>query len=412
MSRKARVLTAKAVERTTTPGRYRDAGLRGLYLQINPNGAKSWLLRYERSGRERWHGLGPADIVGLKDARERARQARLLLLDGVDPIEHRKAQRAARALEAAKAMTFQQCAEAYIAANEGAWSNAKHAAQWTTTLTTYVYPKIGNLPVADIDTGLVLKCVEPHWPTKTETMSRVRGRIESVLDWAGVRGYRKGDNPSRWRGHLEHVLPAKGDIAKVRHHSALPYGELPAFMVELRTREGTAARALEFTILTAARTGEVIGAQWSEFDVDAALWTVPADRTKGGREHRVPLSERAVELLRALPIEAGNGHVFMGSRQAGLGSLAMTQLLKRMGHGDITVHGFRSTFRDWAAEQTAFPNHVVEMALAHVIGDKVEAAYRRGDLLTKRRQLAEAWSKFCSSPPATGATVVPIRSAQ
>jgi integrase len=403
------MLTSKKVDRTKTPGRLHDG--HGLYLQIKGAENKSWLLRYERDGRERWLGLGPLHTFSLKEARERARAARQLLHDGIDPIEDRKAKRAERALAAAKSMSFRDCAEAYIAANESAWKNAKHAAQWTATLKTYVYPHIGGLAVADIDTGLVLKCVEPIWHDKTETASRVRGRIESVLDWATVRKYRTGDNPARWQGHLEHALPSKSRLAKVNHHAALPYAELPDFMRRLRERDGVAAKALEFTVLTAARTNEVIGAHRPEIDLQAGTWTIPPGRMKGGREHTVPLSKRAVELLRELPTEKGNGHVFIGPTQgAGLSNMAMTAVLRRMGHGDITVPGMRSTFRDWAAECTNYPNHVVEMALAHAIGDKVEAAYRRGDLFKKRQQLAEAWAKFCTSPPVRAAgTVTPIR---
>jgi integrase len=393
------VLTAKKVERAK-PGRYRDA--HGLYLQVRNADNKSWLLRYERAGRERWLGLGPLHTFSLKEARERARAARQLLQDGIDPIEDRKAKAAERALAAAKSMTFRECAEAYIAANEGAWKNAKHAAQWTATLKAYVYPRIGNLPIADIDTGLVLRCIDPIWRDKTETASRVRGRIESILGWATVRNYRTGDNPARWRGHLEHALPDKGELAKVNHHPALPYTEIPAFMALLRQRGGVAARALEFTILVCARTGETIGARHSEIDPDARIWVIPASRMKGGREHKVPLSERAVELLKALPTEENNSFVFLGPRAgSGLSNMSMTAVLRRMGRSDITVHGMRSCFKDWCSETTNFPSHVAEMALAHAVGGQVEAAYRRGDLLKKRRQLAEAWARYCTSPPVT-----------
>jgi integrase len=393
------MLTAKRVERAK-PGRHHDG--HGLYLQVRNADNKSWLLRYERAGRERWVGLGPLHTFSLKEARERARAARQLLQDGIDPIEDRKVKAAERALAAAKLMTFRECAEAYIAANEGAWKNAKHAAQWTATLQAYVYPRIGNLPVADVDTGLVLRCIDPIWRDKTETASRVRGRIESVLGWATVRNYRTGDNPARWRGHLEHALPDKAELAKVNHHPAMPCTEIPAFMAELRQRGGVAARALEFAILACARTGEAIGARHSEIDFDAATWTVPASRMKGGREHKVPLSAAAVELLRGLHHEGDgeDGYIFIGARAGmGLSNTSLTTVLKRMQHGDITVHGFRSSFRDWASEHTNFPGEVAEMALAHAVSDKVEAAYRRGDLLKKRRQLAEAWARYCTSPP-------------
>jgi integrase len=260
--------------------------------------------------------------------------------------------------------------------------------------------------VAAIDTGLVLKCIEPIWQQKTETASRVRGRIESVLDWATVRGYRTGDNPARWKGHLAEVLPARSQIQKPNHHAALPFAEVPEFVAALTKREGVAARALEFTILTAARTGEVIGARWEEIDTAAKLWTVPAGRIKGGREHRVPLSDRVLDVLRALPTERGNDFVFIGP------NMALAAVLKRMARDDITVHGFRSTFRDWAAERTNYPNHVVEMALAHVVGNKVEAAYRRGDLFDKRRRLMGEWARYCTTPLAKGNNVVAIREAQ
>jgi integrase len=401
------MLTAKRVEREKRPGRYRDGAVRGLYLQVGPTGGKSWGLRFERDGRERWYGLGPLSVVDLKMARERARAARLLLLDGVDPIDHRKAEKARRAAATARLLTFREATQQYFDQHERRWKNAKHRTQFTNTLREYAFPVLGDMAVADIGTPEVLRAIEPHWHTKTETMSRVRGRIESVLDWCAVRGYRTGDNPARWTGHLSEVLPARGDIKKTVHHPAMPYAELPAFMAELRKREGMAARALEFVILTAARTGEVIGARWSEVDLDGRIWTVPARRMKGGKEHRVPLSDRAVELLRGLPTEDGNDFVFAGSRAGtGLSNTTLTQVLKRMNHDGITVHGMRSTFRDWASETTNFPNQVVEMALAHAVGDKVEAAYRRGDLLRKRQQLAEAWSRYCTSP---AGAVLPMR---
>jgi integrase len=399
------MLTVKKIERLKEPGRYLDE--RGLYLQVMSATNRSWLLRYEINGRKRWMGLGPCADFTLEEARSRARQARQLLADGIDPLEARQAEHAKRALAAAQVITFQDAAQQYFDQHERKWRNAKHRAQFLATLRDYAFPKIGKLSVADIDTGLVLKCIEPHWQTKTETANRVRGRIESVLDWATVRGYRTGDNPARWKGHLAEVLPARGKIAPHQHHRALPFADMPEFMTELGQREGFGARALELTILTAARTGEVTNARWSEIDLKEKIWTVPAGRMKGHREHRVPLSDRAVAVLNALPREAD--FVFPGGRQgAPISNMAMAELLKRMERRDITVHGFRSAFRDWAAERTNYPNHVIEMALAHIIGDKVEAAYRRGDLFEKRRKLMEAWAVYCSAPQRT-ATVTPIR---
>jgi integrase len=349
--------------------------------------------------------------VSLKEARERARKARQQLLDGVDPIEARRSERAKALFEASKVVTFEEAATTYFDAHQAKWRNAKHRNQFVSTLKEYVFPKLGKLAVADIDIGSVLSVLEPIWPTKTETASRVRSRIEAVLDWATVRKLRTGDNPARWKGNLQHVLPARSRLAKPQHHAALPYAEISAFMAALRKRNGVAARALEFTILTAARTGEVLGAQWDEIDLTTRTWTVPGGRMKAGREHRVPLSDEAVEILKTLPREKGNPFVFVGPRAGGLSNMAMATVLRRMDRADTTVHGFRSTFRDWAAESTAYPNHVVEMALAHTVGNKVEAAYRRGDLLAKRQRLAADWAKYCSRGGAAQQerAVVPIR---
>jgi integrase len=382
----------------------------GLYLRIGPTGAKSWVLRYMAGRKSHDMGLGSLGLVGLREAREHAlRQRRLLRLDGLDPIEKRRAERQAAMIEAASAMTFRRCAEAYIAAHKVGWKNPKHAAQWPSTLQTYVYPIFGNLPVQAVDVGLVTKAIEPIWATKPETASRVRGRIERVLDWATVRGYRQGENPARWRGHLEKLLPARRKMAAVEHHAALPYAELPAFMADLRQREGVAARALEFAVLTAARTGEVLGGRWSEIDLEGRLWTVPAGRMKKAwREHRVPLSEPALTILTGL--DRMGDLVFPGQRRGRpLSDMALLMLLRRMGRGDLTAHGFRSTFSDWCAEETSFPSEVREMALAHTVGDKVEAAYRRGDLFEKRRQLAEAWARYCFPVASDIRKVVTIR---
>jgi integrase len=395
-----------------TVGRYSDGA--GLYLQIPEVGKKqprgkpaSWLFRYERHKKERWLGLGPLHTVNLDEARERARRARQQLLDGIDPLDARQAERAARALDAAKALTFEEASRQYFDGHERKWKNAKHREQFLSTLATYAFPKIGRLPVGAIDTGLVLKCIEPIWQDKTVTANRLRGRIENVLDWAAVRGFRSGDNPARWKGHLSEVLPAKTAIAKPQHHAALPFAELPDFLTALRMRKGIAPHALEFLILTAARTGEVLGAKRDEIDLNGKVWTIPAGRIKGGREHRVPLSDRAIEILRSLPREDDNPFVFIGSKKGtGLNTMAMARC---RGRNNVTVHGFRSTFRDWAAERTNYPNHVVEMALAHVIGNQVERAYRRGDLYDKRRKLMEAWAKYCSTKPAQASgNVVPM----
>ncbi len=419
MARKAAGLTAQQVKARKAPGMVADGG--GLYLQVSPGGAKSWVFRYQIAGKRRDMGLGSVDDVSLAEARDRARDARKQVKDSIDPIDHRRNERAATALENAKAMTFKACAEAYIAAHRAGWRNDKHAAQWPSTLQTYVYPVMGALPVQAIDVALVMKALEqnaatrgcegagggksatPLWTAKPETASRVRGRIESVLDWATARGYRTGENPARWRGHLENLLPKKSKVRRVEHHAALPYGELATFMTELRQQDGLAARALEFAILTAARTGEVIGATWAEIDLEARLWTVPAERMKAGREHRVPLSEPALAILRAMAGVRAGEHVFPGNRAGRpLSNMAMLMLLRRMGRGDLTAHGFRSAFSDWCAEQTNTPSEVREMALAHAVGDKVEAAYRRGDLFEKRREVMAAWGRYAGG----GASVV------
>jgi integrase len=346
-------------------------------------------------------GLGPLRLVSLAEAREEAQLWRKLRYKGADPIAARRAEKAEKRLEAARAISFRQCAERYIAAHRAGWKNAKHAAQWPATLATYAYPVFGDFAVQSVDVALVMQALEPIWQQKPETASRVRQRIEAVLDWAKSCGFRQGENPARWRGHLENLLPAPGKIRQVEHHAALPYGEIGAFMAALREQQGIAARALELTILTAARTGEVISASWEEFDLAAGMWTVPAGRMKGQRDHRVPLAAPALALLTTMHKTRTGAVVFTGARRGKpISNMAMLMLLRRMGHGELTAHGFRSTFRDWAAECTNFPREIAEMALAHVVSDKVEAAYRRGDLLTKRRQLMEAWARFATSPPA------------
>ncbi len=311
-------------------------------------------------------------LVSLADARRRRDDAQRLLLDGIDPIEARRSARQAKQLDAVKAVTFKEAATAYISAHETGWRNSRHARQWPETLSAHVYPALGALPVQAIDTGLVLKVLEPIWATIPETASRVRGRIESVLNWASARGYRSGDNPARRRGYLDHLLPVRDKVQKVKHHPALPYSEIGPFMVALREEETIPARALEFLILTAARSGEAFGARLDEIDLDAKLWTVLADRMKGGKEHRVPLSDAAVAVLEQLwPLQ--HDLVFPRARNGRMPSKVRFDLLRRLGRDDLTAHGFRSTFRDWAAECTHFPNELVEMALAHAVGNKVEA---------------------------------------
>ena len=392
MPRRAQGISAAKVAKAR-PGRYGDGG--GLYLLVRSPEAKFWVFRFVRGGRMREMGLGPATgrtAVSLADARLKARKLYDMHRDGRDPL-------AQRAESVARGVTFADAADRYIKAHRAGWKNAKHAEQWSNTLATYALPLIGELPMQSIDTGLVLKVLEPIWTTKTETASRVRGRIEAILDWAKARGYRDGENPARWKGHLANTLPKRAKVRKVKHHAALPYAELGGFMAMLRDREDISARALEFTILTAARTGEVIGARWDEFDLKKRLWTVPGDRMKSGRDHRVPLSNRAIEILQLLKRQGP--HVFP------LSNMAMLTLLRRIGPGHLTVHGFRSSFRDWCAERTNYPHELAEMALAHIVSDKTEKAYRRGDMFEKRRQLMDAWAMFCAMAASTG-EVLPL----
>ena len=411
----AKVKNAKPGKRpdgTTRVQLYPDGG--GLYLQVTPGdrgNSKSWIFRYATAGRkERYMGLGSLDAVRLAEARERAAECRKLRERGKDPIEERDAQRAVVAAENAKLMTFDQCAAGYIAAHRAGWRNTKHASQWENTLATYVSPVFGKVTVRSVDVGLVIKALEPIWSAKPETASRLRGRIEAVLDWAAARGFRDADNPARWKGRLDKLLPRPSKVRAVEHHAALQYDEIGSFMLELRKREGIAARALEFAILTAARTGEVLGAQWPEIDLKAEVWTVPAGRMKGGRAHRIPLSEAALAVLKRMANGREGDHVFPGDRRAMLSNMALLMLLRRMGRGDLTAHGFRSTFRDWAAERTNFPNEVVEMALAHAVGNKVEAAYRRSDLFEKRRELMDAWAAYCENSTTPLGEVVALHS--
>jgi integrase len=400
-------LSALKVARAREPGLLADGN--GLYLQVTSANARSWIFRYHRNGRSREMGLGSLNAVSLAAARLKAAECRAMLADDIDPISARKAERGHRALEDAHGMTFDQCAEGYIKAHSSAWKNQKHIGQWKATLGTYVSPVFGALPVRAVDVGLIMKVLEPIWTVKPETAARIRGRIETVLNWARVRGFRTGDNPAAWKGHLDNLLPPRSKFAKVKHHAALPYDQVFQFIDALRRQDGIAPLAFEFAVLAAARTGEVIGARWSEIALPAQVWTVPASRMKAGREHRVPLSAEAMAVLSKVSKGDPEDFVFAGHKKHPLSNMAFLMLLRRMGYDKITAHGFRSTFRDWAAERTNFPNEVVEMALAHVISSKVEAAYRRGDLFEKRRRLMDAWAEFCTTTADTGASVIPLR---
>ena len=402
-------------------GRHADGG--GLHLLVKETGARSWVFRFMLNGRSRDLGLSrcPEALVLLKksggeelslsQARDVAAIYRLKVKSGIDPLEereHEAAEKAAASQAAkAKAVSFRTVAETYMAANEASWRNDKHRQQWRNTLSTYVYPVIGDLSVGDVSTGHVLGIIEPLWKLKPETASRVRGRIETILDAAKARGYREGENPARWRGHVEQILPARSRLTR-GHHKAMSYSDLPAFLTELHAKQAVAALALEFTLLTAARTGEVIGATWDEVDLNKAIWAIPAARMKAGREHRIPLSARAVEILQTVK-PLSQDHIFVG-KKGKMSSMAMAMLLRRMGQ-NVTVHGFRSAFRDWAAECTGYPHEVCEMALAHTIGNKAEAAYRRGDLFEKRRRLMIDWAVFCEGHCVGGVNVTAIRQA-
>lgn len=407
-------LTARAVAAATAPGKYGDGA--GLTLVVRPDGRRDWRLRFMVAGRAREMGLGGAADVTLAEARAAAAKARALIAAGQDPIDARRAETGVQT--AARARTFAQVAEAWLAAHESSYRNAKHRAQVRTTLAVYAFPTLGAMPVAAVTTGDVLAVLRPVWQRAPETASRLRGRIEAVLSYAKALGWRDGQNPAAWRDNLDHLLPATGRVARVRHHAALPWQDMGAFWGALAPERGIGAAALRFTILTAARSGETRGATWAEIDLAGAIWTVPGERMKAGREHRVPLSDAAVAVLRAIAPFRQNDRpdalVFPGARRGGpLSDMSLTAVLRRMGRRDLTVHGFRSTFRDWAAEATAFPRDVAEAALAHTLRDKVEAAYRRGDMLDKRRRLMAAWADYCAQTggDAEAVNVTPIRRA-
>lgn len=426
--------TVKRVERLLTagrPGRHADHGgrdsVRGLYLCIRNKNNASWSLRYQLNDKPHWMGLGSASDISLAQAREKASVEREKLVKRVDPLAQRRAERAEQAKAALASITFAEASQAYIEAHEASWKNARHRQQWTQTLKDFAFPHIGNLPVASVDKTAVLHVLEHKdlWKTKTETASRLRGRIESVLDWCKARGYRPDDveNPAKWDGNLEHLLPSRSNIAKVAHHRALPYDDLPAFAAKLRSRQGIAAKALLFTILTAGRTQETLGARWSEIDFQQRTWTVPPERMKGGIAHIVLLAPQVIDLLRGLPREGdGDGYVFIGSRPgAPLNPKALHRVCARL-KVDAVPHGLRSSFSDWANECTAHSHHAIEISLAHKVGNDVEQAYRRGPMLGKRARLMSDWARFVMSPPVekteadtgvekadTGEVVVPIR---
>lgn len=401
MPKKAQELGALAVQRLSAPGLHFVGGVAGLALQIAPGGSRSWVLRVVMSGKRRDMGLGGFPDVTLAGAREAARLARASIRQGIDPIEQAKAARSALHASRAKDLTFEECATKYMAAHESSWKNEKHRKQWVATLKTYAYPKFGHLLVRDVELPHVMSALEGIWLKKTPTATRLRGRIESVLSWAIAGGYRVGLNPARWNGHLELMLASPSRISKERHYPAIPGDQMGTFMKTLRSHEGVGARALELVALTACRSGEVRGALWSEFDFKTKIWTIPAERMKAKVIHRVTLTDEAIAIVKTQPKIKDVEFVFSSPRGGLLSDMTLSQLMRRMAFKDragamCVPHGLRSTFRDWASEHTNYPREVVEMALAHTIADKVEAAYRRGELLVKRRHLMEDWAKFCA----------------
>ena len=388
------------IKKLSKPGVYGDG--RGLYIRVTETGTKHWIHRFTLDKRDHWMGLGPYPEITLAEARDANMAARRVVLKGNNPIAERHLDKARRR----GAVSFQECADQYIASHRTGWKNPKHADQWTNTIATYCGPVIGKLPVKAIDVALVMRVLSPIWSTKAETASRLRGRIESILDWATVNKYREGDNPARWKGQLDHLLPKASRVKRITHHAALGYAETGEFMGKLQQQAGNGARALEFAILTACRSGEVRLATWEEISLKDRVWVIPGERMKAGKEHRVPLSDAANAVLKQM--DKSTKLIFPGrSEGRPLSDMSLTAVLRRMNRGDLTAHGFRSTFRDWASESTAYPRDVAEMALAHSIGSKVEAAYRRGDLFTKRTRMMEDWARFCNQTQ-SGA-VLPLR---
>jgi len=412
-------LSAIEIKRLAHPGTGRNVtypvgGVSGLLIQIVPSGAKSWILRTMVAGKRREIGLGGFPDVTLGQARDRAREAKDLIRQGIDPVEHRKAARAALVAHQKRGLTFADAVDRYLTAKLDEFSNEKHRKQWRATLDAYAGPEIGNMLVSDIAVQDVQRALEPIWSTKTETASRLRGRIESVMAWATVAGHRSGDNPARWRGNLDAILPKPGRVAKSGNHPALSLAHAPAWFAELRKRDGTAARALEFLTLTAARSGEVRGATWDELDLDEKIWTIPAARMKADREHRVPLTDATIAIVEALPRLEGSPYLFAAPRGGALSDMSIGAVMRRMQEAEekagnkgwldprsgrpAVPHGLRSTFRDWAAERTDYPREMAELALAHTVGSEVERAYRRGDMVEKRREMMEKWGEFLNCP--------------
>ena len=392
MTKQTHKLTDIKIKSLKKPGLHGDGD--GLYLKLSPTGTRSWVFRFKTGQQASKMGLGPYPEIPLSEARSKARDARAQLARGTNPLEDKRRRKTAEAATK-HVVTFQEAVDRYITKHETSWRNPKHRQQWRNTLADYAGPVLGKMSVTEIETDDVLRVLEPLWQAKPETASRVRGRIENVLDWAKVRGLREGANPAAWRGHLAHLLPARNKSRSVKHHPALPWREMPKFMAALRANGSISAKALEFTILTAARTSEVIEAQWAEIEIDGCVWTVPKERMKAEREHRVPLTDAALAILNGLHRLEGNPYLFPGARKARpLSNMAMLELVRGMRPG-LTVHGFRSTFRDWVAEETAFPRELAEAALAHITGSAVERAYQRGDLFQKRQELMSQWARFC-----------------
>jgi integrase len=421
MGKKAKELQPLAVSRIKKVGMNFVGGVAGLALHVSATGAKSWILRVMVGGKRRDIGLGAySSTNGVAQARTKALEARDKIKSGIDPVQESRAAKNHLAASRAGALTFEQCAIKYINVKSPEWKNAKHIQQWSNTLATYAYPVIGKLLVRDVEQPHIMQILQPIWTTKTETAVRLRGRLESILHWATVSKYRIGENPARWKGHLDVLLPKPKKVANVENFPALPWLEIGAFMVELRKVQGVSARAVELGIYCASRSGELRGASWAEIDFNTCVWTIPAARMKMKKEHKVPLSNEVIALLKAMPRFVGTNLIFPNNKNTELSDMALTAVLRRMDGIDgkgwkddktgrtITQHGFRSTFKDWARERTSYPSEVVEAALAHAIGDKVEAAYARGNLFEKRIGLMRDWAKFCGTV-ATTAIVTPIK---